>query len=74
MDQVKEFAKKYNLTLDIEEVENSILPAGTITKQSRPAESDVVEGIKLTITVTREPEVPGVVGDIIPEEDDEERE
>jgi len=33
-----------------------------------------VEGIKLTITVTREPEVPGVVGDIIPEEDDEERE
>ena len=74
VDQVKEFAKKYNLTLDIEEVENSILPAGTITKQSRPAESDVVEGIKLTITVTREPEVPGVVGDIIPEEDDEERE
>lgn len=69
LEQVEEFAKKYNLTLTVERQENSILAPGTITGQSRPAGSTVVEGINLKITITK---IPDVVEDIIlPDEDEE---
>lgn len=69
VEQVQEFAEKYNLTLTVQIEENSILPPGTITHQSRPAGSTVVEGISLIVKVTK---TPDVVEDIIlPDEEDD---
>lgn len=72
VEQVREFAEKYHLNLTVNEVENSILTPGTIQNQDRAAGSVVVEGVNLTITVTKTPQV---VDDLIlPSEDDEENE
>ena len=70
IDQIQEFAQKYNLELKIEYIDNTILPPNTITYQNRPANSTVVEGVNLTITVTKLPEA--VEDIILPSEDDEE--
>ncbi len=68
LEQVEEFAKKYKLNLEIKYTDNTLLPEGTITSQSREAGSVVVEGVSLEITVTK---VPDIIEDIIPSEDDE---
>ncbi len=57
VEQVQEFAKKYNLSVNINYEENSVLAPGTIIAQDRASGSTVVEGITITITVTKTPEV-----------------
>ena len=54
VDEVKEFAKKYSLKFDIDYVESTEYPDGTIIKQSRTGK--IVNGASLTITVTRVPD------------------
>ncbi len=66
VDQVKEFAEKYKINLEIKEEVNSLLPSGTIISQSRPSKSVVKEGVPLTITVAKTPEVVEEV--IVPNE------
>lgn len=57
--QVEEFAKKYNLTLTINEEENGVLAPGTIISQSRPAGNPVQEGVQFNITVAKAPKIVG---------------
>jgi beta-lactam-binding protein with PASTA domain len=68
LDQIQEFADKYELVLDIKYTESNEYPAGTIIKQSRTGK--IVNGASLTITVTKEVET--VVDDTKPEEQEEE--
>lgn len=56
--EVKDFAKKYNLTLKILDEYTSDYPAGTIIKQSRAAKSKIAAGATFSITVAREVQVP----------------
>lgn len=62
VEQVDEFAKKYNLTLEKKYVENSLLPPGTITSQSRSKGTVVTSPGEFSITITK---TPDVVEDII---------
>lgn len=62
VEQVDEFAKKYNLTVEKKYVENSLLPPGTITNQSRSKGTVVTSPGKFSITITK---TPDVVEDII---------
>jgi len=55
VDDVKKFAEKYNLTLEIK-YEASTGAAGKIIKQSRTGK--IVEGTSLSITVTKKEEAP----------------
>jgi serine/threonine protein kinase len=62
VEQVDEFAKKYNLTVEKKYVENSLLPPGTITGQSRSKGTVVTSPGEFSITITK---TPDVVEDII---------
>ena len=62
VEQVDEFAKKYNLTVEKKYVENSLLPPGTITSQSRSKGMVVTSPGEFSITITK---TPDVVEDII---------
>lgn len=62
VEQVDEFAKKYNLTVEKKYVENSLLPPGTITSQSRLKGTVVTSPGEFSITITK---TPDVVEDII---------
>lgn len=62
VEQVDEFAKKYNLTVEKKYVENSLLPPGTITSQSRSKGTVVTSPGEFSITITK---TPDVVEDII---------
>ena len=62
VEQVDEFAKKYNLTVEKKYVENSLLPPGTITNQSRSKGTVVTSPGEFSITTTK---TPDVVEDII---------
>lgn len=62
VEQVDEFAKKYNLTVENKYVENSLLPPGTITSQSRSKGTVVTSPGEFSITITK---TPDVVEDII---------
>ncbi len=53
--EVEEFAEKFNLTLNKNYVESSEYPPGTITRQSRTGK--IVNGVSLTIDITKEPEI-----------------
>lgn len=55
LSEIKEFAKKYSLTLNTKYVETSEYPAGTIMAQSRPANSKIAAGASFTITIAQEP-------------------
>jgi len=63
VDQVKEFGEKYHLTVNVNLVENTALPEGTIINQDRPAGSTVIEGWTLNITVTKAPVIEPVTPD-----------
>ena len=66
--QIDDFAKKNEITVIYNEVENSLLPPGTVTNQSRAKGTVVTKGASITITITKAPQV---VDDIIlPSEDD----
>ena len=62
VEQVDEFAKKYNLTVEKKYVENSLLPPGTITNQSRSKGTVVTSPGEFSITIIK---TPDVVEDII---------
>lgn len=62
VEQVDEFAKKYNLTVEKKYVENSLLPPGTITGQSRSKGTVVTSPGEFSIIITK---TPDVVEDII---------
>lgn len=63
VEEVKVFADKYGLTLDIKQVVSEDHPIGTIISQSRSGR--IVKGASFSITVTREPD------DIGPPEEEE---
>ena len=67
VEQVDEFAKKYNLTVEKKYVENSLLPPGTITSQSRTKGTVVTSPGEFSITITKAPEV--VEDIILPDEE-----
>lgn len=53
VDEIKEFCEEYDLTLDIEEVEDDSKDSGTVIYQSRAAGSDIAERATLKIKVTK---------------------
>jgi len=55
--KIENFCEDNNIKLKIEYKEDDTVEEGTILKQSRPADSVVVEGITLTITVSKKPEI-----------------
>ena len=57
VDKVKDFCEENNINLVIKYEETDEYVEGTILYQSRPADSVVVEGITLNITVSTKPEV-----------------
>ena len=74
VDQVREFAKKYNLTIEIKEEVNSSVAPGTIIGQSRPEGNPVQEGVPFSITITKAPDIDipdEIGGGLIPEEESE---
>lgn len=58
LEDVEAFCDKYNLTLKVDEEETSEYPKGQIIDQSRAADTPIVEGATLTVTVAIEPQVP----------------
>ena len=54
INEIEEFAEKYNLTLNIKYEESDEFPEGTVIKQSRTGK--IVKGAYLTITVTKKVE------------------
>ncbi len=68
VEKVQEWAKKYNIKVEVTYEDNSVLAPGTIIHQDRAKGSAVVEGITLSITVTRTPEI---VDDIVMPEESE---
>lgn len=57
LDEVRSFCKENSLTLNIEEIENAAKPSGTIVKQNVKAGDIVKKGFKLSVTVTKKPQV-----------------
>ena len=55
--KIENFCEDNNIKLKIEYKEDDTVEEGTILKQSRPANSVVVEGITLTITLSKKPEI-----------------
>lgn len=55
LSEIEEFAKKYNLALEIKYVGSTEYPEGTIIKQSRTGK--IVDGVSLIITVTKKDDV-----------------
>ena len=64
IEEVSEFADKYNLVLNIKYKDSTEYPNGTIIEQSRSGK--IVEGASLSITITRVPD------EITPPEDENE--
>ncbi len=52
--EIQQFAKKYNLTLNIKYVETEEYQPGTIFAQSREAKSKIVSGATFTISIAQE--------------------
>lgn len=65
LSEIEEFAKKYNLALEIKYVGSNEYPEGTIIKQSRTGK--IVDGVSLIITVTKKDDIaaPANEDDII---------
>ena len=55
IEQIKEFAEKYEITVNVKEKETSDYPAGTVIEQNRPPKSKIYTKVSLTITVAKEP-------------------
>ena len=54
VEDIGKFCDEYGLTLTVVEEETDLYPAGRVIKQSRNAESRVIAGVSLKITVARE--------------------
>lgn len=55
VEDIKSFAEKYEITVNVKEKETSEYPAGTVIEQSRPAKSKIYTKVSLTITIAKEP-------------------
>lgn len=53
--EIQDFAKKYNLQLNIKQLPTDEFPAGTILSQSRQSNSRIASGASFTITIAQEP-------------------
>ena len=70
LDEVQEFADKYELSLYVEEVETDSISEGTIISQSRRKDTLIVRGADLTIKIAVKPkEIETPVEPNTPEED-----
>jgi len=54
VEDIQQFCDEYGLTLTVVEEETSLYPAGRVIKQSRNADSRVIAGVGLKITVAKE--------------------
>ncbi|MBE6152365.1 MAG: Stk1 family PASTA domain-containing Ser/Thr kinase [Firmicutes bacterium] len=54
VEDISKFCEEYGLTLTIVEEETDLYPAGRVIKQSRSADSRVIAGVSLKITVAKE--------------------
>jgi serine/threonine-protein kinase len=54
VDDIETFCSEYGITLTVVEEETNEYPAGTVIKQSRSAETKVISGATLKITVAKE--------------------
>ena len=70
LDEIQEFADKYELSLNVEEVETDSTSEGTIIYQSRRKDTLIVRGADLTIKIAVKPkEIESPVEPTTPEED-----
>ena len=70
LDEVQEFADKYELSLYVEEVETDSTSEGTIIYQSRRKDTLIVRGADLTIKIAVKPkEIESPAEPTTPEED-----
>ena len=70
LDEVQEFADKYELSLYVEEVETDSISEGTIISQSRRKDTLIVRGADLTIKIAVKPkEIENPAQPTTPEED-----
>ena len=70
LDEVQDFADKYELSLYVEEVETDSTSEGTIIYQSRRKDTLIVRGADLTIKIAVKPkEIESPVEPTTPEED-----
>ena len=57
LDDVKEFTKKYNLSLEVTEKESSTENPGTVIYQSRRAGSVISENVSFSVIIAKAPEI-----------------
>lgn len=55
VEDIKEFAKKYEITVNVKEKETKEYPAGTVIEQNRAPKSKIYSKVSLTITVAKTP-------------------
>ncbi len=55
VDDIKAFAEKYEITVNVKEKETTDYPAGTVIEQNRAPKSKIYNRVSLTITVAKEP-------------------
>lgn len=55
VDDIKTFAEKYEITVNVKEKETTEYPAGTVIEQNRAPKSKIYNKVSLTITVAKEP-------------------
>ena len=72
VEDIQIFCDEYGLTLTVVEEETSMYPAGRVIKQSRNADSRVIAGVSLKITIAKEPTIEEAP--ITPDEPTEESE
>lgn len=63
---IQKFCDQYELILTTDYEERSDVPAGTVIAQSRAAESKVVNGTSLKITIAKKPEEGSSIDDLLP--------
>jgi len=71
VEDIQIFCDEYGLTLTVVEEETSLYPAGRVIKQSRNADSRVIAGVSLKITVAKEPIFEEPIVPNIPDEEPE---
>ena len=73
IEDIETFCSEYGITLTVVEEETDKYPVGTVIKQSRSADTKVISGATLKITVAKE-KTPDVIDDKKPTENTEEEE
>jgi serine/threonine-protein kinase len=55
VEDIKAFAEKYEITVNVKEKETTDYPAGTVIEQNRAPKSKIYSRVSLTITIAKEP-------------------